>query len=126
MVLVSVGVFGTVAYFVRQRTQEFGVRLALGATPLEILRHAIAQSLRIGAAGVLLGIASSLILGRLLRHALYLAPHEHSGMLYGVNIFDPYVLAGACAVLILVVLLASYVPARRAMRVDPMIALRYD
>jgi predicted permease len=126
IVLVSVGVFGTVAYFVRQRTQEFGIRLALGATPLEILRQAIGQSLRMGAAGLSLGVAWSLILGRLLRHALYLAPHEHSGMLYGVNIYDPYVLGGACAVLTLALLLASCVPARRAMRVGPMVALRYE
>ncbi|HXW56912.1 MAG TPA: ABC transporter permease [Candidatus Cybelea sp.] len=126
IVLVSVGVFGTVAYFVRQRTQEFGIRLALGARPLEILRQAIGQSLRMGAVGLALGVAWSLILGHLLRHTLYLAPHEHSGMLYGVNIYDPYVLAGACALLTLALLLASYVPARRAMRVDPMVALRYE
>jgi putative ABC transport system permease protein len=126
ILLVSVGTFGTVAYFAEQRTQEFGIRLALGATPAKILHHAAAQSLRMGVAGLSLGVLSSLIVGRLLRHALYLAPHEHVGMLYGVNIYDPYVLAGACAFLTVVLLLASYVPARRAMRVDPMVVLRQE
>src|SRR5207249_6242673 len=72
LILVSVGTFGTVAYFVQQRTQEFGIRLALGASPGKILGHAIAQSLAIGVAGVSIGVAGSLILGRLLRHTLYL------------------------------------------------------
>jgi putative ABC transport system permease protein len=126
VLLVSVGIFGMVAYFVQQRTQEFGIRLALGASPAVILRHAIAQSLRIGAAGVCLGTCASLILGRLLRHALYLAPHEHTGMLHGVSIYDPLTLSSAGVLMIAVLLAASYLPARRAMRVDPMTALRNE
>jgi predicted permease len=126
LVLVFVGIFGTVAYFVQQRTQEFGIRLALGASPARILRDAIAQSLVIGVAGLAIGVSSSLILGRLLRHALYLVPHEHTGMLYGVRIHDPLIMFGACGLLIAVLLFASYIPARRAMRVDPMVALRYE
>jgi putative ABC transport system permease protein len=126
ILLVSVGTFGTVAYFVQQRTQEFGIRIALGASPARILRRAIAQSLLIGFTGLSIGVAASLILGRLLRHALYLAPHEHSGMLYGVKIYDPFTLACACGLLTAVLVTASYIPARRAMRVDPMVALRYE
>jgi putative ABC transport system permease protein len=126
LLLVSVGIFGTVAYFVQQRTQEFGIRLALGASPARILRHAIAQSLAIGLTGLGIGVSSALILGRLLRHALYLAPHEHVGLLYGVKIHDPFIMTGACGLLIAVLLFASYIPARRAMRVDPVVALRYE
>lgn len=126
LILVSVGTFGTVAYFVQQRTQEFGVRLALGASPGRILCHAIAQSLAIGVTGILLGVTVSLILGRLLRHALYLAPHEHTGMLYGVNIYDPFIMSGTCTFLAAVLALASFIPARRASKVDPMVALRYE
>jgi putative ABC transport system permease protein len=126
LILVSIGTFGTVAYFVQQRTQEFGVRIALGASRARILRHAIAQSLAIGLAGISIGVAASLILGRLLRHALYLAPHEHPGMLYGVNIYDPFIMSGACMLLGAVLALASYLPARRASRVDPVVALRYE
>jgi putative ABC transport system permease protein len=124
MILVAVGIFGTVAYFVEQRTQEFGIRLALGALPSNILRHALGQSLVLGGGGLALGIAACLVLGRLLKHALYLAPHEHSGMLYGVSIYDPFTLSIACVLLVSVVVLASYVPALRASRVDPMVALR--
>jgi ABC-type antimicrobial peptide transport system permease subunit len=126
LVLVFVGIFGTVAYFVQQRTQEFGIRLALGASPARILRDAITQSFAIGVAGLAIGVSSALILGRFLRHALYLVPHEHIGMLYGVKIHDPLIMAGACGLLIGVLLFASYIPARRAMRVDPMVALRYE
>ncbi|HUJ29913.1 MAG TPA: ABC transporter permease [Candidatus Acidoferrum sp.] len=126
VILVSVGTFGTVSYFVQQRTQEFGIRLALGATPATILRHAISQSLLIGMTGMSIGVATSVILGRLLRYALYLVPHEHTGMLYGVSIYDPLTLGSACALLTLMLLLASYVPARRAMRVDPLVALRHE
>ncbi len=124
--LVSVGIFGTIAYFVQQRTQEFGIRMALGASPGRILRHTIAQSLAMGASGLVVGIMVSLILGRILRSVLYMAPHEHTGMLYGVSIYDPLTMSIACCVLVAVLLLASYVPARRAMRVDPMVALRYE
>jgi putative ABC transport system permease protein len=124
--LVAIGIFGTVSYFVEQRTQEFGIRLALGASPAKLLRHAISQSLLTGGVGLALGITTSLALGRLLRHALYLAPHEHTGMLYGGSIYDPLSMSLACTVLLGAVVLASYIPARRAMRVDPMIALRHE
>ena len=126
IILVSVGVFGTIAYFIQQRTQEFGIRLALGARPSTILRHSIAQSLGLGGAGVALGIAICLILGRLLKSALYLAPHEHTGMLYGISIYDPLTLFVTSVLIVVVILLASYVPVRRAMRTDPMVALRYE
>jgi len=126
LMLVSVGIFGTVAYFVHQRTQEFGIRLALGASPASILRHAIAQSLVIGVIGVSIGVVASLILGQLLRHALYLAPHGHSGMLYGVKVYDPFIMMSCTCALMIAVLLANYIPARRATRVDPMVALRYE
>jgi predicted permease len=126
LLLVFVGIFGAVAYFVQQRTQEFGIRLALGATPAGILRHAINQSLAIGLAGLSIGIVVALIVGRLLGSALYLVPHEHTGMLYGVKIYDPPTLVAACAFLTAAVLLASYFPARRAAKVDPVIALRHE
>ena len=126
LLLVSIGIFGTAAYFVEQRTQEFGIRLALGASPAGILRNAIGQSLATGVAGVTIGVAASLILARMLQHALYLAPHEHTGILYGVKVYDPLSIGAACVLLIVVLLAASYVPARRAMRVDPMVALRYE
>ena len=126
LALVSVGIFGTVAYFVQQRTQEFGIRIALGATPIRILRNAISRALLAGAVGLFFGVGASLALGRILRSALYLVPHEHTGMLYGVSIYDPLSMSLACAVLLAVLALASFIPARRAMRVDPMVALRYE
>ncbi len=126
LTLVSVGIFGTVSYFVRQRTQEFGIRLALGATPSRVLRHAISQSLAMGFAGLFFGIVASLFLARVLRSTLYLVPHEHSGMLYGVSIYDPFSMCFACLLLLAVLFLASFLPARRATQVDPMVALRYE
>ena len=125
-VLVAVGLFGAIAYYVEQRTREFGVRIALGATPAHILRHALKQSAALGFSGLLLGVGVSLALGRLLGSALYLVPQEHDGLLYGVSIFDPLTLAAACVLLAGVLFIASYIPARRAMRVDPMVALRYE
>jgi putative ABC transport system permease protein len=126
LALVSVGIFGTVAYFVQQRTQEFGIRFALGATPAHVLRQAIGRTYATGATGLLCGIAVALALGRILGRSLYLVPHEHSGMLYGVRIYDPVSMSLASIVLLGVLFLASFIPARRAMRVDPMIALRYE
>lgn len=126
LALVAVGIFSAIAYFVEQRTREFGIRLALGATRGRILRHALAQSAVLGVCGLVLGIGVSLALGRLLRSALYLVPGEHSGMLYGVSIYDPLTLVLGCVLLVGVLLLASYIPARKAMRVDPLVALRYE
>nr|HEV7953435.1 ABC transporter permease [Candidatus Acidoferrales bacterium] len=125
-VLVSIGIYGTISHFVQQRTQEFGIRLALGASPARILRHTLAQTMKICVSGLVVGIAVSLTLAKLLRPALYLAPHEHVGMLYGVSIYDPISLSAASALIAVVVILASYIPARRAMRVDPMVALRHE
>jgi predicted permease len=126
LTLVSAGIFGTVAYFVQQRTREFGIRLALGATPARILRHALSRALVMGFAGLLFGVLASLALGRLLRGVLYLVPGERAGMLYGVRIYDPLSMSIACIVLFAVLTLASYIPAVRAARVDPTVALRYE
>jgi predicted permease len=126
LALVSIGIFGTVAYFVQQRTQEFGIRIALGATPIDVLRNAIGRSYAMGIAGMIFGVGMALALGRILGSSLYLVPHEHDGMLYGVKIYDPLSLSLACVLLLGVLFLASFIPARRAMRVDPMVALRYE
>jgi putative ABC transport system permease protein len=126
LALVSVGIFGTVAYFVQQRTQEFGIRFALGATPAHVLRQAIGHTYIMGVTGLLCGVAVALALGRILASTLYLVPHEHSGMLYGVKIYDPLSMSLACALLLVVLFFASFIPARRATRVDPMLALRYE
>ncbi len=126
LALVSVGIFATVAYFVQQRTQEFGVRLALGATPAHVLRQTIARTYVMGITGLLCGVAVALALGRILGSSLYLVPHEHTGMLYGVKIYDPLSMFLACVLLLIILFLASFIPARRAMRVDPMTALRYE
>jgi len=126
LALVAVGIFGTVAYFVQQRTQEFGIRLVLGATPTHILRHALSRTFLTGAVGLFSGVAASLALGRILGSALYLVPHEHTGMLYGVKIYDPLSMLVACLLLLTILFLASFLPARRAMRIDPMAALRYE
>jgi putative ABC transport system permease protein len=126
IVLVSVGIFAAVAYFVQQRTKEFGIRLALGATPARILRHAIQQAATLGAVGLGLGVVVSLVVGQIVRSQLYLVPHVHSGLLYGVGIHDPATLAAVCGLLAVIVFLASYIPARRATKVDPMVALRHE
>ena len=126
LALVSVGIFGTVAYFVQQRTQEFGIRFAVGATSAHVLRQAIGRTYLMGATGLLCGVAIALALGRILKSTLYLVPHEHSGMLYGVKIYDPLSMLLACVLLLVVLFFASFIPARRATRVDPMVALRYE
>ncbi len=126
LALVAVGIFGAIAYSVEQRTSEFGIRLALGAMPSRILRHTLKQSAILGASGIALGVVVSLALGRALGSALYLVPQQHAGLLYGVTIFDPLTLAAACALLAGILFMASYIPARRATKVDPMVALRYE
>ncbi|HLW81039.1 MAG TPA: ABC transporter permease [Candidatus Acidoferrales bacterium] len=126
LALVAVGIFGALAYFVQQRTREFGIRLALGSSPSRVLRLALKHSAALAASGLVLGVAFSLVLGRVLGSALYLVPRQHDGLLYRVSVFDPLTLVSSCLFLAAVLFFASYIPARRATKVDPMVALRYE
>ena len=115
LLLAAIGVYGVISYSVAQRTHEIGIRMALGAGSREVLRMVIAQGARIAAAGILIGILASLGLMRLL-----------ANQLFSVSATDPPTFAVVAAVLAFTALLACYIPARRTVRVDPMIALRHD
>ena len=115
LALAAIGLFGLVRFNVTQRIQEIGIRMALGAQPRDILKMVMVQSGRLIAAGVVAGIAFALILTRMME-----------SLLYGVSSADPATFAGMSVFLAAVAFLACYIPARRAMRVDPMIALRYE
>ncbi|HET9402843.1 MAG TPA: ABC transporter permease [Candidatus Acidoferrales bacterium] len=115
LLIVTVGVYGVVSYFVAQRTHEFGVRMALGATQSDVLGMVLKQGLAMAAAGVVVGIAAAMALTRLL-----------ASMLYEVKPNDPLTIVVASAVMIGVTIAACWIPARRATRVDPLVALRYE
>jgi putative ABC transport system permease protein len=115
LVLAAVGIHGLLAFGVGRRRHEIGVRMALGARPENILRLIIWQGMRLVLIGLALGVAASLVLTRLM-----------SGLLYGVSSTDPMTFGGVAILLALVALAACYVPARRAMRVDPMASLRAE
>lgn len=115
LVLAAVGVFGVMASSVTQRTHEIGIRMALGATPVTILKMIVSQAVGLALLGIVLGLTASIALTRFM-----------SSLLYEVSTTDPTVLAGVSLVLTLVMIAASYIPARRATAVDPVTALRYE
>jgi ABC-type antimicrobial peptide transport system permease subunit len=115
LLLAMAGVFGVLAYSVAQRTREIGVRIALGASPGNVLKMVLGQGLATAVIGTAIGLAGSFLLTRTLR-----------SLLFEVSPNDPVTVAGVALSLMLVAMLASYVPARRATRVDPMVALRHD
>jgi putative ABC transport system permease protein len=113
--LAAVGLYGVVSYTVSQRTREMGLRLAVGASRAHLMRTVIAQGMKPAIAGVALGLAGALTLARLLET-----------LLFGVTPFDPASYAATALMLLVVAAFACFVPARRTMRLDPLIALRHE
>jgi putative ABC transport system permease protein len=115
LLLASMGIYAVLSFVVTQRTQEIGVRVALGAHSRDVLRMVFSHGLRLFAIGAVLGLAAAVILSRTMSH-----------LLYGISASDPLSFLLVMVVLGGVTLLACYIPARRAMRVDPLVALRYE
>lgn len=115
LVLAMLGIYGVISYTTAQRKREFGLRLALGAQGSDLVRLVVRQAMRLVATGAAAGMIGSLALTRVIK-----------SMLYGVTPADPLTLAGIGALLAIVALAASYLPARRASRVNPLSALRHE
>jgi putative ABC transport system permease protein len=115
LALACVGIYGVISYLVGQRTNEIGVRIALGAQRADVLRLILGEGTRMALLGVVIGIVAALGLTRLM-----------SNQLFGVTAQDPLTFGGVALSLVIVAIAACYVPARRAMRVDPIVALRHE
>jgi len=117
LLLSSVGIYGVVSYLIGRRTHEIGIRMALGAQRRDVLTLVLGEGLKMTLAGVAIGLVAALGLTRLLMKF---------SMLFGVSATDPLTFAGVALLLTLVALVACWIPARRAMRIDPLVALRYE
>ncbi|MGC9951326.1 MAG: FtsX-like permease family protein [Bryobacteraceae bacterium] len=115
LTLSCVGIYGVLSYLAGQRTHEIGIRMALGAQRSDVLRLILGHGAKMALIGVAVGVVASLALTRLM-----------DKLLFGVSAYDPLTFIAVACLLILVALAASYIPARRAMRVDPTVALRYE
>jgi putative ABC transport system permease protein len=115
LILAAVGVYGVMSYNVTLRTRDIGIRMALGASPWDIFKHVVGQALILALIGLGIGIILAVTSTRVM-----------SSLLYGVSSFDPVTLLATAVVLLTVAVLASYLPARKATKVDPMVALRYE
>ena len=115
LLLAGLGIYGTISYLVSERTHEIGIRLALGAKRSEIMRMILRQGLELATNGAVVGLVGALIVSRLM-----------TGLLYGVSPTDPLTFIGVTLVLTSVALAASYIPAMRAMRLDPMTTLHAE
>jgi putative ABC transport system permease protein len=115
LILTILGIYGLVAYLVTQRTREIGVRVALGAQRRDIFKLAVSEGIKLFLIGLVIGVGIAFGLARVL-----------SSLLYGISASDPATFLGVSALVTLVVLLANFLPARKAMKIDPITALRYE